>query len=92
MKRRIISTYNKASETRGRRYRWTQFLTGLFVVLLLLLLFYDPLRGFHPALDPFFMLFVQAVGLVFLVLTVFCIIGLVLLAVRRLYGFGCGER
>ncbi|WP_292409847.1 MULTISPECIES: hypothetical protein [unclassified Methanoculleus] len=60
-------------------------------MLLLLLLFYDPIRGFHPALDPFFMLFVQTVGLVFLVLTVFCIIGLVFLVIRRLYSVCRGE-
>lgn len=66
-------------------------LTGLFVAMLLLLLFYDPIRGLHPALDPLFMLFIQGVGLVFLALTIFCIIGLVLLAVRRLYGVCRGD-
>lgn len=66
-------------------------LTGLFAVLLLILLFYEPLRGLHPALDPLFMLSGQAIGLVFLALMVFCIIGLVLMIGRRLYGLCCGE-
>ncbi len=60
-------------------------LTGLFVAMLLLLFFYDPIRGLHPALDPLLMLFGQGVGLVLLALMVFCIVGLVLLVVRRLY-------
>jgi hypothetical protein len=58
-------------------------LTGLFAVLLLILLFYDPIRGLHPALDPLFMVFIQGVGLVLLALMVFCIIGLVLMVIIR---------
>ncbi len=60
-------------------------LTGLFAVLLLLLLFYDTLRRVYPGLDPLLMLFGQLAGLVFLALLVFCIAALVLLIVRRLY-------
>jgi hypothetical protein len=60
--------------------------TGLFAVMLFLLLFYDPLRRLHPALDPLFMLFGRAIGLIFLTLLVFCIVGLILLVIRRLYG------
>jgi len=58
-------------------------LTGLFVAMLLLLLFYDPIRRLHPALDPLFILFGQSIGLVFLALIVFCIFGLVLMIGRR---------
>ena len=47
---------------------------------------HDPIWVLHPAIEPLLMLFAQSIGLVFLVLVVFCIIGLVLLVVRRLYG------
>lgn len=70
-----------------RRVSMDTLLTGLLAAMLLILLFYEPLRGLHPALDPLFMLSGQAIGLVLLVLMVFCIVGLVLLVVRRLYGF-----
>lgn len=70
-----------------RRVSTDTLLTGLLAAMLLLLLFYDPIRGLHPALDPLLMLSGQAIGLVLLVLMVFCIVGLVLLVVRRLYGF-----
>jgi len=70
-----------------RRVSMDTLLTGLLAAMLLLLLFYDPIRGLHPALDPLLMLSGQAIGLVLLVLMVFCIVGLVLLVVRRLYGF-----
>jgi hypothetical protein len=69
-----------------RKVSMDTLLTGLFVVMLLLLLFYDPIRRLHPAVDTLLMLSGQAIGLVLLALVVFCIIGLVLLAVRRLYG------
>ncbi|MDN7011858.1 hypothetical protein FGW20_02120 [Methanoculleus sp. FWC-SCC3] len=69
-----------------RKVSMDTLLTGLFVVMLLLLLFYDPIRRLHPALDPLLMLSGQAIGLVLLALMVFCIVGLVLLVIRRLYG------
>ena len=69
-----------------RKISMDTLLTGLFIALLLLLLFYDPIRGLHPALDPLFMLSGQAIGLVLLALMVFCIIGLVLMIGRHLYG------
>ena len=70
-----------------RRVSMDTLLTGLLAAMLLLLLFYAPNRGLHPALAPLLMLSGQAIGLVLLVLMVFCIVGLVLLVVRRLYGF-----
>lgn len=60
-------------------------LTGLFAVLLFLLLFYHTIREFYPKLDPFLMIFGQIVGLGFMILTIFCFAGLVLLVIRRLY-------
>lgn len=69
-----------------RKISMDTLLTGLFVAMLPLLLFYDPIWVLHPAIEPLLMLFAQSIGLVFLVLVVFCIIGLVLLVVRRLYG------
>ena len=69
-----------------RRVSMDTLLTGLLAAMLLLLLFYDPIRGLHPALDPLFMVFIQGVGLVLLALMVFCIIGLVLMIGRHLYG------
>jgi choline-glycine betaine transporter len=73
-----------------RKISTNTVLTGIFVVLLFFLFFYGTLKNIHPAFDRLFMLFGQTVGLAFLVLTVFCIIGLVLLIIRRLYGFWRG--
>lgn len=69
-----------------RKVSMDTLLTGLFVAMLLLLLFYEPLRKFHPAVNPLLILFIQAIGLVFLALVAFCIIGMALLVGRRLYG------
>lgn len=74
-----------------RKISMNTLLTGLFVAMPLLLLFYDPIGGLHSALDPLLMLFGQGVGLVLLALMAFCIVGLVLLAVRRLYGLCHGK-
>jgi len=60
-------------------------LTGLFAVMLFLLLFYHSIKGFYPELDPFLMIFGQVVGLVLAILLIFCSIGLVLLVIRRFY-------
>lgn len=60
-------------------------LTGLFAVMLFLLLFYHTIKEFCPELDPFIMIFGQLVGLVLALLYVFCFAGLVLLIIRRLY-------
>ncbi|KAF5050837.1 hypothetical protein DSECCO2_425270 [anaerobic digester metagenome] len=70
-----------------RRVSMDTVLTGLLAAMLLILLFYDPIRGLHPALDPLFMLSGQAIGLVLLALMVFCIVGLVLMIGRRLARF-----
>ena len=60
-------------------------LTGLFAVMLFLLLFYHTIREFYPELDPILMIFGQVVGLVLAILLIFCSIGLALLVIRRLY-------
>ena len=60
-------------------------LTGLFAVMLFLLLFYHTIKEFYPELDPFLMTFCQLVGLVLAILLIFCFIGLALLVIRRLY-------
>lgn len=70
-----------------RRVSMDTVLTGLLAAMPLLLLFYNPIRGLHPALDPLLMLSGQAIGLVLLVLIVFCIVGLVLMIGRRLARF-----
>ena len=60
-------------------------LTGLFAVMLFLLLFYHSIKEFYPEFDPFLMIFGQVVGLVLAILLIFCSIGLALLVIRRLY-------
>ena len=60
-------------------------LTGLFAVMLFLLLFYHTIREFYPEIDPFLMIFGQVVGLVLMILIIFCFAGLVLLVIRRLH-------
>ncbi|ADN36317.1 conserved hypothetical protein [Methanolacinia petrolearia DSM 11571] len=60
-------------------------LTVVFAIMLLLLIFYFNLRMLFPGSDIFFMLFGQFAGLVLLALIIFCILGLVLLIIRRLY-------
>lgn len=83
---------NGGERSMRRKISIDTILTGIFVVMLFLLFSYGTLKELHPALDRLFMVFGQAVGLVFLVLTVFCIIGLAFLIIRRLYGFGCGGK
>ncbi|MBP2132404.1 cadmium resistance protein CadD (predicted permease) [Methanomicrobium sp. W14] len=59
-------------------------LTGIFLLMLFLLVFYSNIIGMYPGLEPVLMLFGQFTGFIFYVLSLFCFAGVVLMGLRRM--------